>query len=81
MTGVKWLSTKTNRKRWRRHWARLRNEFGERIHHAPGEDRSMDVETISTGSLSLDIALGAGGLPMGRIVRKSTDRNLPEKPR
>ena len=34
----------------------------------PGEDRSMDVETISTGSLSLDIALGAGGLPMGRIV-------------
>ncbi|MDI5454361.1 hypothetical protein MJM04_30690, partial [Salmonella enterica subsp. enterica serovar Cerro] len=32
------------------------------------EDRSMDVETISTGSLSLDIALGAGGLPMGRIV-------------
>ncbi len=28
----------------------------------------MDVETISTGSLSLDIATGAGGLPMGRIV-------------
>lgn len=33
-----------------------------------GEDRSMNVETISTGSLSLDIALGSGGLPMGRIV-------------
>ncbi|AKZ65786.1 RecA protein [Candidatus Palibaumannia cicadellinicola] len=33
-----------------------------------GEDRSMNIETISTGSLSLDIALGAGGLPMGRIV-------------
>ncbi len=33
-----------------------------------GEDRSMDVETISTGSLSLDVALGAGGLPLGRIV-------------
>jgi recombination protein RecA len=28
----------------------------------------MDVETISTGSLGLDIALGAGGLPMGRVV-------------
>ncbi len=27
-----------------------------------------DVETVSTGSLSLDIALGVGGLPMGRIV-------------
>lgn len=33
-----------------------------------GEDRSMDVETISTGSLSLDISLGASGLPMDRIV-------------
>lgn len=32
------------------------------------EDRSMDVETISTGSLSLDLVLGAGGLPMGRII-------------
>src|SRR6201987_22630 len=31
-------------------------------------DRSMDVETVSTGSLSLDIALGIGGLPKGRIV-------------
>src|SRR6201992_2385301 len=31
-------------------------------------DRSMDVETISTGSLGLDIALGIGGLPRGRVV-------------
>jgi recombination protein RecA len=31
-------------------------------------DRSMDVETISTGSLGLDIALGVGGLPRGRVV-------------
>ncbi|MGL4285614.1 MAG: recombinase RecA, partial [Phreatobacter sp.] len=31
-------------------------------------DRSMDVETVSTGSLGLDIALGVGGLPRGRIV-------------
>ncbi len=31
-------------------------------------DRSMDVETVSTGSLSLDIALGIGGLPRGRVV-------------
>ncbi|CCD84803.1 Recombinase A (recA) [Bradyrhizobium sp. ORS 285] len=31
-------------------------------------DRSMDVETVSTGSLGLDIALGIGGLPKGRIV-------------
>src|ERR1700742_1022121 len=31
-------------------------------------DRSMDVETISSGSLGLDIALGGGGLPKGGVV-------------
>ena len=31
-------------------------------------DKSMDVEVISTGSLGLDIALGIGGLPRGRVV-------------
>src|SRR5499426_2952283 len=31
-------------------------------------DKSMDVETISSGSLGLDIALGVGGLPRGRVV-------------
>lgn len=46
----------------------IEKQFGKGSIMRPGEDRSMDVETISTGSLSLDIALGAGGLPMGRIV-------------
>lgn len=31
-------------------------------------DRIMDVEAISTGSLGLDIALGIGGLPRGRVI-------------
>jgi recombination protein RecA len=31
-------------------------------------DKSMDVETISSGSLGLDIALGIGGLPRGRVI-------------
>ena len=31
-------------------------------------DRSYDIEAISTGSLGLDIALGIGGLPRGRVV-------------
>ena len=31
-------------------------------------DKSMDVEVISSGSLGLDIALGIGGLPRGRVV-------------
>jgi RecA protein len=30
--------------------------------------KSMDIETVSTGSLGLDIALGMGGLPRGRVV-------------
>jgi recombination protein RecA len=30
--------------------------------------RSMDVQTVSTGSLGLDIALGIGGLPRGRVI-------------
>ena len=33
-----------------------------------GQRPSMDIESISTGSLGLDIALGIGGLPKGRIV-------------
>jgi len=31
-------------------------------------NRSVEIETISTGSLSLDLALGVGGLPRGRVV-------------
>ena len=31
-------------------------------------DKSMDVDTVSTGSLGLDIALGIGGLPRGRVI-------------
>src|SRR6266545_1683152 len=31
-------------------------------------DKAMDVDTVSTGSLGLDIALGIGGLPRGRVV-------------
>jgi recombination protein RecA len=31
-------------------------------------NRAMDVDTVSTGSLGLDIALGIGGLPRGRVV-------------
>jgi recombination protein RecA len=33
-----------------------------------GQRSVMDVESISTGSLSLDVALGIGGLPKGRII-------------
>ncbi|MDO6708000.1 MULTISPECIES: recombinase RecA [unclassified Photobacterium] len=46
----------------------IEKQFGKGSIMKLGDNRTMDIETISTGSLSLDIALGAGGLPMGRIV-------------
>lgn len=46
----------------------IEKQFGKGTIMRLGENRSMDIETISTGSLSLDVALGAGGLPIGRIV-------------
>lgn len=48
--------------------SQIEKQFGKGSIMRLGENRSMDVETISTGSLSLDVALGVGGLPMGRIV-------------
>ena len=33
-----------------------------------GQQQALDVEAISTGSLSLDLALGIGGLPKGRLI-------------
>ena len=46
----------------------IEKQFGKGSIMRLGESRALDVETISTGSLSLDIALGIGGLPCGRIV-------------
>ena len=46
----------------------IEKQFGKGTIMRLGENKTMDVETISTGSLALDIALGAGGLPMGRMV-------------
>jgi len=33
-----------------------------------GQQQALDIESVSTGSLSLDLALGIGGLPKGRII-------------
>lgn len=48
--------------------SQIERQFGKGSIMRLGDNRTMDIETISTGSLGLDIALGAGGLPMGRIV-------------
>ncbi len=48
--------------------AQLEKKFGEGSVMFMGENRRMDIESISTGSLMLDLALGIGGLPRGRII-------------
>ncbi len=46
----------------------LEKQFGKGTVMRLGENNALNVESISTGSLSLDIATGIGGLPKGRIV-------------
>ncbi|MBE4779769.1 recombinase RecA [Vibrio parahaemolyticus] len=48
--------------------SQIEKQFGKGSIMRLGDNRTMDIETVPTGSLALDIALGAGGLPMGRIV-------------
>lgn len=46
----------------------LQSKFGEGAIMRLEDRKTMKVETIPTGSFSLDIALGAGGIPKGRII-------------
>jgi len=48
--------------------AQLRKRFGDGAIMKLGGAPGMDVEAISTGSISLDLALGIGGIPRGRIT-------------
>ncbi|MBR2535998.1 MAG: recombinase RecA [Hyphomicrobium sp.] len=49
--------------------AQIDKNFGKgSIMRLGANDKTIDVEAISTGSLGLDIALGIGGLPKGRVV-------------
>jgi recombination protein RecA len=48
--------------------SQIERQFGKGSIMKLGDNNTMDVETISTGSLALDVALGAGGLPLGRVV-------------
>ncbi|MEM6488589.1 MAG: recombinase RecA [Pseudomonadota bacterium] len=48
--------------------AQIERSFGKGSIMKLGQQTSMDIEATSTGSLGLDIALGIGGLPKGRIV-------------
>ena len=48
--------------------AQIEKQFGKGAIMRLGQQEALKVEVISTGSLSLDIALGIGGLPRGRII-------------
>ncbi len=48
--------------------AQIEKAFGEGAIMIMGQNRNMNVEHTSTGSLMLDLALGIGGLPKGRII-------------
>jgi len=46
----------------------IKTKFGEEAIMKLGEKPHVDVDAISTGSIGLDIALGVGGMPRGRII-------------
>ena len=48
--------------------AQIEKQFGKGVVMRLGQEDALQVEAIPTGSLSLDLALGIGGLPRGRIV-------------
>ena len=48
--------------------SQIEKQFGKGSVMKLGEFKSMNVEAISTGALNLDIALGIGGIPKGRII-------------
>lgn len=48
--------------------AQIQKQFGKGAIMKLGEASAMNIETISTGSISLDLATGVGGVPKGRIV-------------
>ena len=48
--------------------SQIQKNFGKGSVMKLGEFKAMEVEAIPTGALSLDIALGIGGVPRGRII-------------
>ncbi|MFN0048248.1 MAG: DNA recombination/repair protein RecA, partial [Cytophagales bacterium] len=47
---------------------KLEKEYGKGIVMKLSDEKISDIPAISTGSLGLDLALGIGGLPTGRVV-------------
>ena len=65
---AKKITNETNDKALEEVMAEIEKQFGKGSIMKLSEDTKVEVETVPTGSLSLDIALGAGGFPKGRII-------------
>ena len=48
--------------------SQIDENFGKGSVMKLGQKAALDIESISTGSLGLDLALGIGGLPKGRVI-------------
>ena len=48
--------------------SQIEKQFGQGSVMRMGDGRALDVDVVSTGSLALDVALGIGGLPRGRVI-------------
>ncbi|MBN1626787.1 MAG: recombinase RecA [Deltaproteobacteria bacterium] len=48
--------------------SQIEKQFGKGAIMKMSDDRVMDIEAISTGSIALDLALGIGGVPRGRVI-------------
>ena len=48
--------------------SQIEKQYGKGTIMKLGSATKLDVPTISTGALSLDIALGVGGIPRGRVI-------------
>ena len=62
------ISAEDRRKALETALTQIERQFGKGAVMKLGQDSILNVEAISPGSLSLDLALGIGGLPRGRIV-------------
>ena len=61
--------------------AQIKKQFGEGAVMRLGQDSALNVEAIPTGSLSLDLALGIGGMPSGcRGPRRKAVPHPPWRP-
>jgi recombination protein RecA len=64
-----WRLTAAGRKALDSALAQIERQFGKgSIMKLGADERVVEIESTSTGSLGLDIALGIGGLPKGRVI-------------